>query len=411
MRQTDHHTRGTFREVLAIREFRALYIAQTLSVIGDQLARIAIGFMVFNRTGSSTLTGLSYAVSYLPWLIGGPTLSVLADRYPRRTIMVVSDSARALLIAIAAFGSLSTSLLIGVVCVVGLIEPPFASARAALVPDIVGDAERFVAASTLGNATSQLGVVVGFAVGGAFIATIGAHRTVLLDAATFAVSAVVSAVAITRRPAGIQSHTSWRRELREGASIVFGDVGLRWLVTASWLVVGTVIATEAVAVPYAREQGKGPVTAGLLTAALPAGVALGALVLGRSIDQHRAEELLPELALLTPLVLAATAFSPSPIVVGVIWFVAGALSAMTVVANRVFVASVRPEVRGRAFGLAAAGISTAQGIGTLTVGVLAQRLGPDHAVAVIALPAFAGLALVTIRWRPSGLTRLRATQS
>ena len=55
---------------------------QTLSVAGDQLARIAVAWIVFSRTGSTTLTGISYAVTYLPWLVGGPLLSVYADRLP-----------------------------------------------------------------------------------------------------------------------------------------------------------------------------------------------------------------------------------------------------------------------------------------------------------------------------------------
>ena len=87
--------RATFRDVLAVREYRALYISQTLSIAGDQLARIAVAVIVYTRTGSTFLTGLSYAVSYLPWLIGGPLLSGYADRKPRRHVMITSDLARA----------------------------------------------------------------------------------------------------------------------------------------------------------------------------------------------------------------------------------------------------------------------------------------------------------------------------
>jgi MFS family permease len=405
MRNNDSHRRVTFREVLAIREFRALYLAQTLSVIGDQLARIAVGVMVFDRTGSSALTGLSYAVSYLPWLLGGPTLSVLADRYPRRTIMIVCDTLRALLVAVAALDVIPTPTLLGIVCAIALAEPPFASARAALIPDVVVGAEEFVAASTLGNTTSQLAVVIGFSAGGALTAGLGIGLTLWLDAVTFVVSAIVSTTAVVSRPAPLQSRQSWRRDLRDGASIVFGDLHLRWLVTASWLVVGAVIATEAVAVPYANQRGRGALTAGLMTAALPAGITVGALVVGRALDSNRAEKLLPGLALLAPLLLALTAFDPSPVVVGIIWFISGAMSSMTVIANRIFVATVRPEVRGRAFGLAAAGISTAQGIGTLVVGLLAQQVGPSLAVAAVALTDFVGLVVVTVRWHSSRMVR------
>jgi len=55
-----------------------------LSIIGDQLAKVALSILVFQRTSSTLLTALTYGLSYLPWVIGGPLLSTLADRLPRR---------------------------------------------------------------------------------------------------------------------------------------------------------------------------------------------------------------------------------------------------------------------------------------------------------------------------------------
>jgi hypothetical protein len=74
----------TFREVFADREFRAIWLAELASIAGDQFARVALTVIVFHRTGSPLLTALTYAASYLPWLIGGLFLSSLADSYPRR---------------------------------------------------------------------------------------------------------------------------------------------------------------------------------------------------------------------------------------------------------------------------------------------------------------------------------------
>src|SRR3954447_18219901 len=90
--------RVTFRDVLANREFRAMYIAQALSVVGDQLARIAVAILVFNRSHSALLTGVTYAITYLPWAFGGPLLAGYADRLPRRSVMIVSDLVRAVLV-------------------------------------------------------------------------------------------------------------------------------------------------------------------------------------------------------------------------------------------------------------------------------------------------------------------------
>src|ERR671911_2563298 len=93
---------ATYRSLFADREFRALWIAQTISLTGDQLARVAIAFLVYDRTRSALVTALVYAVTYLPWLIGGPLLGGLADRYPRRGVMVACQLLSAVLVALMA---------------------------------------------------------------------------------------------------------------------------------------------------------------------------------------------------------------------------------------------------------------------------------------------------------------------
>src|SRR3954471_19519588 len=183
--------RVTFGDVLANREFRAMYIAQALSVVGDQLARIAVALLVFSRSHSALLTAVSFGVSYLPWIVGGPLLSGYADRLPRRSVMIVSDVVRAVLVLGIVIPGMPTAGLLALVTLVSLMEPPFAAARASLLPDVVGEGETYAQASTLANTTNHFGVVVGFAVGGAIVAAIGARPAIVLDAATFVLSALV----------------------------------------------------------------------------------------------------------------------------------------------------------------------------------------------------------------------------
>ena len=298
---------ATFRSVLSIREFRDLYIVQTLSVAGDQLARIAVAWIVFARTQSALLTAVSYAVSYLPWIVGGPVLSVYADRLPRRQVMVVCDVLRAALVLVIAVPKLPTASLIVLVTLVSLLEPPFSAARAALVPEIVGEGDSYVAASTLGNSTNQLAVVVGFAVGGALVVLVGAHTTLVIDALSFALSAFVAYRFVAHRPAALTETSPWLTEVMEGAHVVFRDAKLRWLVVTSWIVVGTMVTAEAIAIPYAHAAGRGALTAGLLSAAVPLGMVVGALILGRAIRAETAERLMLPTALLAPATLAFTA--------------------------------------------------------------------------------------------------------
>ena len=81
----------TFRDVFAVAEFRALWAAQLLSVIGDQLARVALTVLVYDRTRSALLAAITFVASIVPTFVGGVMLAWLADRYPRRRVMIACD--------------------------------------------------------------------------------------------------------------------------------------------------------------------------------------------------------------------------------------------------------------------------------------------------------------------------------
>src|SRR5215831_8321986 len=133
--------RATFRQVFGIREFRALWLAQLLSVAGDQLARVAMTVLVYDRTRSALLTALTYALTFLPWIVGGVALSGLADRLPRRQVMIACDLARLALVLLMVLVSLSPSAaalwtMVALLFFVTLLDSPFKSARSALTADI-----------------------------------------------------------------------------------------------------------------------------------------------------------------------------------------------------------------------------------------------------------------------------------
>ena len=84
------------------RQFRWLLRGEGASVLGDQLAKVGVSLLVFERTNSAALTWLTYALTLLPDLIAGPLLAPLADRYPPRTVMTVTALLQALLAAVIA---------------------------------------------------------------------------------------------------------------------------------------------------------------------------------------------------------------------------------------------------------------------------------------------------------------------
>src|SRR5260370_19169738 len=142
--------RATFRDVFAVREFRALWCSEVLSVTGDRLALVALTLLVFERTKSPLLTALVYAAGYLPWVIGGLFLADVADRRPRRSVMVTCDLVRAVLVAAMVVPHMPIGALVALLFVTTMFAPPFESARAAITPDIL-QGERYV----LGTAAIQ----------------------------------------------------------------------------------------------------------------------------------------------------------------------------------------------------------------------------------------------------------------
>jgi diguanylate cyclase (GGDEF)-like protein len=394
--ETQAARRITFLDTLRNREFRAMYVAQALSMLGNQLALVSVAILLYSRTHSALISALTYAVGYAPWVLGGPVLAAVADRRPRRSVMVVCDVIRTVLVLALVVPSLPTAAILILLFLVAVLDPPFTSARASMLPDVVGEGPMYAASANLSNLTSQFGVVAGLALGGALVSIIGAHAALAIDAATFAVSGALIQFVVHHRPAVVDGKSTWLADLREGSTVVFGDYRLRWLVLTSWLVVGTSIATYAVAVPYSRAHGRGAFTAGLLAAALPFGGVVGAFVVGRLLPLRLTEPLMLPMALLTPLILAVTATNPRPELAGPLWVAAGFMSSMSLTANRVFVAYVAREVRGRAFGIAVAGLMGAQGLGAVFAGLLAQHVGPARAVADIALPVFALMVIVSL---------------
>ena len=122
--RADERHPARFRDAFVVREFRTVWTAYALSVCGDQLAAVALSVLVFSRTGSPAWAALTYALTFLPDLLGGPLLAGLADRFPRRTIMITADVSRAVLVGLMAIPHQSLAVLVVLLFVVQLLSSP-----------------------------------------------------------------------------------------------------------------------------------------------------------------------------------------------------------------------------------------------------------------------------------------------
>lgn len=378
--------RVTFGDVFASSEFRALWAAQVLSVAGDQLARVALTILVFNVTHSALLAAVTFAVSIVPTFLGGLLLSGLADRFPRRTVMIACDVARAALVAVMAVPGTPLAVLVCLLFVVTLIGAPFTSARAALYPDILtGDA--YVLGSAVSLTTIQFAQVVGFAVGGAAVALIGVGPSLLVDAATFAASALVIRAWVRARPAAAPDRPEApdrpkerRGDLAAGLRLVFGTPALWWPMLLGWLAAFYNVP-EAVAVPLVRTQGGGDIWIGLLLAAAAFGSTAGALVFSRAVPPARRLRWMAPLAVAACGVLMLFAFRPALPLMLVILLAAGLFDCFQVAAYAAFVIASPPAQRSQAFGIAQGGMTLGQGVMMIIAGAVAQRVDPSLVIA------------------------------
>jgi MFS family permease len=380
--------RVTYREVLAVGEFRALFLSQSLSLVGDQIARIALALLVYQRSGSAFAASATYGSSYFTWLIGGPFLSALADRWSRRDIMIVADVARALLVALLLVPHPALWLIFLVLGLVGLLAPPFESARSAIVPDIVS-AEQYPAASTLINTTIQAAQVAGFFFGGVLVALVSARGALAIDVLTFVLSAAAIALRVQQRP-GTGTSGRLLSDIRAGFALLRRDAHLRGLLTYGVLATAVAIVPEALAVALAAEEGRGSITAGALTASLPLGYVVASTLLLR-VPSERRPRLLLRLTLLLCVPLVLTPLVSSPYLVVVLWTVAGLGTSVQLVAAVAYVASAPPAMRGRLFGIASTALMLTQGVAVLVAGAIADVTGTR---AVVAGAGVAGLVLL-----------------
>ena len=372
-----------------------------MSSAGDQFSQVAIAVAVYARTGSAFLTALAYALSYLPPVVGGPLLSGLADLFPRQQLMITLDLARAGLVALMALPGLPLPALGLLFCGTVMLGVPFSAARTALLPSVL-PRRMFAAGSALGNHTAQFGQVAGLLAGGAMVAALGPYRALAFDSLSFSLSAGIVACWVRPRPApptpavGCRAPASWEIT-RRGLQAVFGSPVLRILVLFGWLA-GFAVVPEGLAMPYARSLGGGAATCGLLMAALPAGTVIGGFVLGRLMRPSDRMRPIGWLAMLSCAPLLFAVIRPPLPVVLLLWALAGAGAAYQLAAATAFVRALPAGAKVPAFAVAQSGLLAAQGLGILTGGAVAQRMGVQAAITLAGLIGLVAAAALATVW-------------
>jgi MFS family permease len=272
------------------RDFRLLWSARTVSLIGDGAFLIALGWRTTTLTGSASslaIVLMAHSLALLTTLLIG---GALADRYSRRLLMIASDLARFVVIGALALvdagGGLSLPVLIVFAVSFGLADGFFYPAAGGIVPLVV-DAQELASANTLIGVSRHAAFVVGPALAGSIYALAGSAAVFGFDALTFVFSA---ALLLPARPRAFERETNegtWRSIL-EGARYV---AGVPWLwvgiVVTSFVLMVAMTPFQALAPTFVQDQfGEGVGAYGLLFAFEALGMVVGTIAFGQ-IDPRR----------------------------------------------------------------------------------------------------------------------------
>jgi MFS family permease len=394
---------ATFRDVFSHGEFRALYAANVLTWIGNYLAKVAVTALVFDKTDSVALAAATFALSYLPWLVGGPFLAALAERHRYRAVMVVCDLAQMVLIAAVALISMPTAAIMVLLFLASLAAPPAQAAKSAALPQIL-HGDRLVVGLSLNLTTGQVAQVVGYVAGGA-LSVLSPHLALFINAATFAASAAIIRLGVRDRPSAMTAaHRSHLlRETGEGFAIIWSSPVLRAIQILVFTSMLFAIVPEGLAAGWAGKLvdagSEREFAQGMIMAANPIGQMLGALLIARLVRPAVRRKLIRPFAVLAPLSLVPALFNPG--VAGIVWMAAVcgfAVAGMMPALNGLFVQALPDGYRARAFGVMQAGVQIMQGLAVLGTGLLASRFDLPTVVGLWSLAGVLLVALAAAKW-------------
>ncbi|WP_432105010.1 MFS transporter [Streptomyces sp. bgisy091] len=373
----------------------AVLAANSISTAGTSLTLIGVPWFVLETTGSAGRAGVVAFCATLPIvvaaLVGGPVI----DRIGRRRVSVASDAVCGVAVAAVPLlhhaGALHFWMLCALMALNGLAHTPGNTARYVLVPDLAEHAGVTLArAASLFDAVSRGARMVGAALAGVLIAATGAQTVLLLDAATFGLSALLVAVGVrglraaepvkSAAPVSLRAYGS---ELKEGYAYLLGNRLLLAVVVMVMFMNGTDQGWNAVLLPVHAESRLGGATdLGLLTALFGAGGLTGALLYGAVGHRFSRRTVFSVCVLLCGAPrFAVAALTGTTLPLAVTMALGGVAGGMlNPILTTVTYERVPEELRSRVAGALTAGCELAMPVGGLAAGLLVEGLGATGAL-------------------------------
>jgi MFS family permease len=355
---------------------RRIAAARLISVSGSVAASVALAVVLYRRTGSAQLIGLSLFIAFAVPAVASPTSGSLSDRFDRRRLLIASDAVGAVCFVAMAAASAPVVLLV-LAFAAALASAPFLPASGAMLPSLALPDDLAWANSRLAVART-LGGLVGPAVGGALASTAGTESVFLINAASFAASALVIATLRETSPTTRREPAPPRSGAGAGLRLLFGDRQLRALTLGFILVdAGSGLALPA-EVPLSHRFGTGSVGYGAMVTMWALGGVAGARWAPKVFDRRKEQPILTVAASGLSLAFAAVAVAPWFGLVLAALILGGATMSVTGIGEDLLLQRRVPDdVRGRVYAGHIAVVQASLGGPLLFAGAVVNAVGPQ----------------------------------
>lgn len=385
--------------------FLRLWIGQGISFVGDAISMIAFIVLIVQITGSASAVGGLLFARFVP-MLASPLVGVMADRFDRRIILVASDLARAVLVAVAVLVR-DPLTLYALVFLMGVARVFFNPTIRAAFPSVVGSGD-LTRANAIISGTFSTSIAVGPALGGLLVATVGVNTAFLLDAASYIVSAVFLASIPLPRPQREES-TSFSQELWAGFSYLASARIPLAIVTGAFLVILTINATVPAEIFLAKETfGAGDTGYGLLVGLWGGGMVLGSALIAALGDRTNLILFYFLGIFVSAVALVGTGLAPTFAIALVALTVAGIANGTdNVTTDTILQKKVPDSLLGRVFAVRFLTYSTGEVLAYGAGGLIVDAVGPrsTYLLAGAATVAVGILILLFVATAPTKLTR------
>jgi hypothetical protein len=390
-----------FTAVLADRGVRRTWQSQIVSLVGDMTAWVGANVLVFQSTHSSLDVAVLNGLTFGAWLGPAQVLTAAVARFPRLRVMVATDLLRAVLFCAMVVPGIPLLGFFALYFLAMCNAPVFECTRSALMVDITPPDELSPALSLL-NSTSQAGSLLGFALGGALVALISPRQLLVVNSATFLVSALLLArIRVPRQaaPSGAAAPARGSASLRAAARSLAEPVVLRCVVLVVLMCLA-MAAAESITVVFATVQlhARAAAWVGVLAAAAPAGA-----LIGIGMIRHRQSpaglmrtSVLVCLsgAVVTGLLAPAARWAP----LGILLY--GAVGSMALImgpTSTLVTPRLPLEGRAAAWSVLRGLVRFGELAGALAAGLLASRLSPGVAISLCCVPIAVAAAVFALK--------------